>query len=229
MQIITTTNARELGQFMSVVFADQVAFALQKAVRQTMLDVQANQREHQRGIFTIRRKTFVDRAVKIRDWPTKQNPSGIVRIEPPGGAARAGILIDHEEGERRMPRPGHRGRLVEREVRPTPERIAPTRLRPRNLGLRKRTDSGERGFAVWHGQRRTFMIRRPGGGGAIFQRHARGKRGTFEGTRLLWAITPEGVKLEPTLDFHENAERIVGERWALNMADAWDRALLTAR
>lgn len=229
MRIHISTNALEVSGFMRDLFRDQLPFAVQQAVRRTALDFQAGQREHQRAVFTVRRKRFSDRAVKIRDWPTKQRPEAIVRIEPPGGSSRANILIDHEEGGLRPPPPGQKARAIEREARPAPHRIAPKRLRPKQLEMRKVSDGGPKGATVWQGPRRTFMIRWPDGSGAIFRRTGPGKSGTFLNTEVLWSFTPRGVMLDPRLEFHENAERIVAERWPENMAAAWDRALRTAR
>jgi hypothetical protein len=118
---------------------------------------------------------------------------------------------------------------VEREVRPSPQRLAPKKLRPKALGLRKVSEGGPSGFEVFHGKHRTFMIRRPGGGGAILQRTGPGKAGTFQGTRILWALTTSGVVLKPRLGFHQSAARTVGDRWVENMAAAWDQAIRTAR
>ena len=106
----------------------------------------------------------------------------------------------------------------------------PKRLRPKQLGLRRVSAGGPAGFEVFHGKLRTFVIRRPGGAaGGIFQRTGPGKSGTFQGTRILWALTPHGVMLPPSLNFHLTAARVVGDRWAENMAAAWDQAIRTAK
>jgi hypothetical protein len=228
MRVNVQTNAEQLGRAMSAIFHEQVPFAVARAVRQTALDVQEAQREHQAQAFTIRRKTFMSRAVKIRDWPTKQDPTAIVRIEPPGGPERAQLLIEHEEGGRRGPpgtqhTPGKPARKIEREARPSPTQIAPKRLRPKQLGLKVVSSGGPEGVEVAHGKLGTFSLKWPSGAGLILQRTSRGR------ARVLWALAPGGVNLTARLGFHETATRVIGERWVQNMGDAWDQAIRTAK
>lgn len=230
MNVRMDTNAAELGRAMQIMARDQLPFAAAMAVRATALDVQAGQREHQRSVFQVRRKAFVDRAVKIRDWPTKDDPTAIVRIEPPGGPARAQMLIDHEEGGTRLPVPGRRARSVEQAVRTSPNRIAPKRLRPRSLDLQRVGGGGGGGPEVFRGRLKTFMIRWPDGSGAIFRRVGPSTPGDpWAGTEVLWSMAPGGVELEPTLNFYGNAERIVAEMWPRRMSEWWDRAIRSAR
>jgi hypothetical protein len=231
------SNSREVSQAMRDLFRDQVPFVLQQAVRRTALDVQEAQRAHQRGVFTIRRQSFMDRAVKIRDWPTRQDPTAIVRIEPVGGPTRARMITDHEDGGRRSPGPGRRSVAVPQAARPSPRELVPKHLRPKRLQFTRMLESGAKdpGAAskayvqVFRGLHRTFMIRYRDGAGFIFQRRHHGTTGTLVGTRLLYVLEPGGVELSPVLQFGENAAAVVAERWDINVGEAWDRALRTAR
>jgi hypothetical protein len=224
MNIRVTTNALELSRFMRELFRDQVPEAARRGIRYTALDFQKGQREHQRQVFTVRRPTFVDRAVKISQFPTKQEPVAVVKIEPPGGQARADVLTVHEEGGTKEPGPGHRAKAVPQAAQASPTEIVPKRLRPTQLGFR-RVDKGGGEFQVFRGKVRTFMIRRPDGSGVILQRTGRGR----SDVRALFILEPGGVQIGARLQFHENAVRIIDEVAAENMARAWDETLRTAR
>lgn len=234
MKISVTTNALDVSGFMRDLMRDQLPFATAQAVRRTALDFQDAQRQHQRNVFTVRNSTFLDRAVKIRDWPTKQDPTAIVRIEPPGGRKRAHMILDHEEGER-SPGPGSRAYPAALDARPSRGSVVPKRLHPRALKFKKMLEAGAQdpgnvGYVqVFRGKDRTFMIRYRDGSGFIFQRTGRGITGTFAGTRLLWVLVPGGVELPGNLDFRANAQKVVERVWGRNMGEAWDRALRTAR
>lgn len=224
MNIRIATNALELSRFMRELFRDQRPEAARRGVRYTALDFQQGQREHQRSVFTVRRPTFVDRAVKISQFPTKIEPIAVVKIDPPGGQARADVLTAHEEGGTKAPGPGHRAKAVPDRDAIAPTQVVPKRLRPTQLGFR-RVDNGQREFQVFRGRLRTFMIRRPDGSGVILQRIGRGRTDV----RALFILEPGGVEIDARLKFHENAARIVDDVAAANMARAWDEVIRTAR
>jgi hypothetical protein len=218
------TNAVELSRFMRELFRDQRPEAARRGVRYTALDFQKAQREHQRSVFVVRRPLFVDRAIKITTFPTKAEPVAIIKVDPPGGQARADVLTAHEIGGTKEPGPGHRAKAVPQAAQPSPTQIVPKRLRPKQLGF-TRVDKGGGEFQVFRGRLRTFMIRRPDGSGVILQRIGRGR----SDVRTLFILEPGGVEIDARLQFHENAVETVDRVAAANMAKAWDEVLRTAR
>ncbi len=234
MRIRVTSNVLEVSGWVRDLLQDQLPFAVKNAVRATALDFQDHQRRHQRNVFTVRSGTFLDRGVKIRDWPTKADPTAIIRVEPPGGPERVGMISDHEESGIRPPGPGHTRRSVPDAARPSRQQMVNRALRPKKLGLKPvgpaRGSWARRGGAqVFRGNRRTFMIQRADGGGVILQRVGPGRFGDFSGTRVLFRLVQGGVRLPGQLAFHRNAELVVDRVWPSRMAEAWDYALRTAR
>lgn len=222
MKLRVESNATEVAGAVGTLFRDQIPFAAAVAVNETAKRFQIEQREHQRGIFTVRRPRFVDRAVKIRrgDFATKREPTAIVRIEPPGGQERADILTKFEDQEFKVPFKGER-LAIPVDVRRTGTGIVPPSMRPSSLDFKPHGSSGR----VMRGKKRTFLIREPGGRGAIFQRF--GRRGSSD-VRVLFVFAPR-ADIDPELEFHANAVRVVRGRFPREFRDAFDRAIRTAR
>ena len=127
----------------------QLPFGIMLAINDTLKDAQKLQRTYQRGIFTVRRPLFVDRAVKIKPFATKRTLEGRMSIDPPGGRSRRDILTKFESGGRKQSR---RGRHVAIPIgaRRTKAGIVQRGQRPKALGLVRR-GRGARG------KRRTFV------------------------------------------------------------------------
>lgn len=218
MKITVDTNALQVSRFMREVGRSQLPFATSLGINSTARDFQAAQRAHMAEAFTIRRP-FLLQAVKIKPFSTKQSLEAVVRIDPPGGAARADIITRHEEDAERSPQSG--GTLaVPSEARPSPTALVPKQLLPKRLGLRGQG-------SVLRGKQRTFLARGPDGRGGIFQRTGPGSHGTFRGTRKLFALTGP-TPLDQRLNFFETAETVIPKVWPDNFANAWNRALETA-
>ena len=205
-------DSRDVERFLGTL-ARQVPFALKVAINETLKDAQKAQRIHQRRVLTVRRPQFVDRAVKIKPFATKQTLTGTMLIDPPGGQKRADILTKFERGGIKRPRSG-RHLVLPVEARRTRAGIVTTRNRPKALKLQRR------GRSV-RGARRTFVVR----GVGIFQRVHRGRRSRV---RLLFAFLRQ-VPIDRRLHFIANAERTVGRRFDHNFDRAFDKAVRTAR
>lgn len=222
-RLTVDSNVDEVSRALRRIWRDQIPFALSKAINETALDFQKRQRRHQRRVFTLRRPRFFKRAVKIRrgDFARKNDPVAIVRIEPPGGQDRADILTKFEEGGFKLPR-GTRI-AVPVDVKRTGTGIVSPSMRPSRLGFEfhGRGPKAE----VFKGEKRTFMLRRPGGRGAVFRRM--GRRGSGR-LRHLFSFTPR-ARIRGVLDFRLNAERTVRDRFAPNFRESFRRAIETAR
>ena len=224
-EISVSVNTSEVSRFMRTVFRDQVPFATSLAINQTTKGIQAEQRKGMRERFTIRR-AYVLQGVKVRQFSTKRNLEAIVEISP-----TRKFLFKFEEGG--TVRPRGTSFAVPGGVRRTKTGVVTRAQRPKALGL---TLHGKGPLAeVFRGKRRTFLIRRPDGTGAIFQRLGRrgGKRAPRgkrrEGRlRLLFSFTPK-AEIEPTLDFVLTARTVMRENFARNFEAAFDRAVRSAR
>lgn len=222
-----SSNAREVSDFMKQVFSDQAPFALQQGVRTTTLQAQEAQRKHQREVFTIRNPYFMDRGVKISQWPRKQDPTAIIRIHPPGGEKRVDIITRHEEDSERTP---ERSKALVVPAKHGSERGVIRRsnkLHPSKWKLR-RVDGGSSSTQVYRGRNGIYLIRHPDGSGVVRQRTGPGRHGSHQGSVPIFFLRRR-TPLDPQLDFVANVTRIVEERWEDNIAEAWDRALRTAR
>lgn len=216
-EITVDTNAVQISDFMRSLFADQVPFAVSTAINRTARDFQDAQRDLMRDRFTIRRP-WVLQGVKINrgDFATKTKLEARVHIDP----ARD-FLVKFEEGDTKRPR-GSRI-AVPKEARRTKTGVVSRSQRPRALRF---VQHGEGARAVvYRGEKRTFMILRPGGRGEIFQRFGRRGRGAL---RLLFSFTPEAETPE-ALDFEDTARRVVATRFGAHFSTAFDSAAASAR
>ncbi|HMU61582.1 MAG TPA: hypothetical protein PKA66_07360 [Gemmatimonadales bacterium] len=203
----------------------QAPYAVSKGLNDLMLhgerQVQAQLPEH----FTLRRKTFVERTVKVRQWASKRNLAASIGIDP-----SRNFLGKFEAGGTKTPRGNFL--TVPIAVRRTKSDIVVKSMRVRELQLRAhRTASGK---VQLRGKQRTFAIKGPTGG-AILQRFGRRPKGTAtlseeirRGTvRVAYAFT-RSVPIPASLHFAETFRRDA-KHWPEIMAAAWEYALATAR
>jgi hypothetical protein len=198
---------------------DQGPFALSLTINALALTFQKEQRGHQARTFTIRRKTFVDRAVKLKPKATKRRPEATVSIDPPGGQARADILSKFEDQTKKTP---IRGRTL---AVPGPG------VRRGKTGVITKAskisafDFREISPRVAIGKKRTFLLRTGPRRGYIFQR--KGRKGSTR-VELLYTLVPQ-VPIRPELDFVQNAVTVVRRDTAREYGRALDYALRTAK
>lgn len=147
--------------------ARQVPFALAKAINDSLLDGQKAQRTHMAEAFTIRRKPFVERSVKVTQFANKNTVTGELAIEPPGGEARADLFTKFETGGKKTPREGGSIAIpiTGTPIKRTARSVIPQAKRPRQILAQPES-----------GEARYVLIRRDDGSGLIVQRRGRGKR-----------------------------------------------------
>ena len=196
----------------------QMPFAISKAINATAKDFQEEQRRGIARRFTLRRKTFVLRTVKINrgDFATKHKLEARVQIDP-----RRNILAKFELGGRKRPRRGKHV-AVPIAVRRTRKGIVTRRQRPRAFHFERHVTA--RGKLQLKGERRTFIILR-GRNPGIYQRLG-GRRNSR--VRLLYAFK-RSVPISPDLEFISTGRRIIHERYAANLHKAIQFALRTAK
>jgi Family of unknown function (DUF6441) len=218
-----TTNLDELTRSLNRIQKEQLPFALSKGLNETAKEFQKRQREGMKHRFSIRRKSWVERSVKIgrEDWATKKKLEAIVRIETPGDRSRSDILAQHEEGGEKR----GRGRTMSVPIMARPRGygggVVPKRLRPSNLNLRPWGSTGR----VMRGDQRTILIRTANDRGVILQRTGKGKRTRL---KVLYRLKGE-VPLKPTLEFFRTARVVYDDSLVKNVRIALDRAVATRR
>ena len=241
MRIDVDTNAAEVVRSLRFLFRDQVPFATSLAINHTAKGIQAVQRDGMRRRFTIRRP-YVLQGVKVSKFSTKRDLEAIVEIDP-----SRGFLFKFEEGGTTRPR-GTRFAVPD-EVRRGKTGVVSRVMRPRQLKF-KFHGSGPKA-EVYKGEKRTFMIRKRDGSGAIFQRFGRRigrtagrrkllaglsptarqdviRRASIENARMLFSFTPK-AQIEPSLEFEVTAQTVFEQSFESNFEASFDRAVRTAR
>ena len=226
MRIDVDTNAAEVARSLRFLFRDQVPFATSLAINQTARGIQTEQRAGMRKRFTIRR-AYVLQGVKFSKFSTKRDLEAIVEIDP-----TREFLFKFEEGGTVRPR-GTRFAVPDEVRRGKKTGVVSRVMRPRGLRFEFH-GSGPRA-EVHRGLKRTFMIRRPDGTGAILQRlgrrggkrKPRGQRRVGK-LRMLFSFTPQ-AEVEPSLRFELTARTVFEQSFASNFEASFDRAVRTAR
>lgn len=193
----------------------QIPFATSKALADIALEFQRRQRVHLGQIFTLRRRTWAERNIKIAHFPTKTELYARIVVESPGDPNRSDIIGKFEDQRTKRARDG-RSLAIPAEARRTSADIVRKSDRPRAFNFRS---EGNRAV----GDRRTFILplRSRAGARGIFQRVGRGKGSRI---RMLFFLKPGAVPIEPTLDFYDTAIATVREEWG----EKFDRRLREA-
>jgi hypothetical protein len=215
-------NAQEAAEFAQVLDSidRQLPFAVARTVQLIGDEFQARQRAQMHKAFAVRNRTFVERAVKRQAVARKGNPVSVYAIDPPGGAARASILTQHEEGGEKQPGPGHRAIAIPVGASRRKTGAVVSRQALKSFAFRQ----WGRGPAarVLVGESRTVMIRFATGAGLVLQRTSR------KGLKLLYAIVTR-ARLKPALEFMQTARDTVDEVSEEKFVAAWSEALRDAR
>ncbi|HEX6940904.1 MAG TPA: hypothetical protein VF158_15915 [Longimicrobiales bacterium] len=235
LDITLDTNATAVEGWVRAIFHDQLPFATSRAINATAFDARDAIRAGVRDRFTIRRRWVVN-GIQIPKGgrATKQKLEAVVELE-----RRRAFLAKFEEGGTKRGTPTMPIAIPTEHIRPTPEKIPPLALYPKNLRLQERRDvSGMlaarttltgRGVVQLKGKRRTFVIdpqhhRADPELWGVWQRFGPRRHQI----RLIWAYR-RSIPIPATLSFVETGERTVRERWDHNFTRAFDRAIRTAR
>ena len=224
MNLTIRVDARSALGFLNSL-SRQAPFAISKAVNDLMVHgqrrVQAGLSEH----FTLRRRTWVERTVKVQRWANKRSLVATVGIDP-----TRDVLAKFEAGGRKTPRGNFL--TVPVAVRRNKSDIIIKSMRVRELQLRAhRTASGK---VQLKGKHRTFALK-GATGGVILQRVGRRRKGTATlaqeiaagKLRVLYAFK-RSVPLPASLHFYATFADDAKE-WRRFMEAAWEHAMATAR
>lgn len=214
MKIEIQHNMADVGRFVSFVFADQVPYVTARALNDAAVAAQKAQRDHQRKVFTVRRRSFVDRAVKIKPFADHKVGRFQVRIfvDPPGGQGRATVLTQHETDTRKTPYRGRTVAVPTEHVRRHASGIIRKVDRPSSLLARERSGKAFRGD-------RRGIFRKDD---TIFERRRDGE------IRALYQLV-HSVPLDQRLEFVENVSRTALATYPRAFVTRFDRAVRTAR
>jgi hypothetical protein len=198
----------------------QMPYATSVAINECLKKAQVAQRAHQRSAFDVRNTRFMDLSVKIKPFAKKTKPEGVIWTDPPGGASRADVVMQHERGGTKKPIDGPHIAVPVNIRRGA--RGVPYNLRPRRLGFQKTV----KGTSVAVGEVGTLLIRSKGGKGVIVQR--RGGTGKRADLKVLYALVPK-VTIKPRLKFYTNVWASFRANWRGEFTKALTNAIKTAR
>ena len=190
----------------------QLPFAITAAINDTLALAQNAERAEIARRFTIRRKPFAERSVKIAKFAKKGAPVGELAIESPGG--RSDVFGKFEWGGTMRPRDGRSlaipvtGSTVKRSERT----VVRHELRPGALLEAGQTPAGNR----------VFLRTRSDGRRALFEAMPKGR------ARLLYRLRPS-AQLEARLGFVDTAARVIPRAFPIAFRASLARALATAR
>lgn len=210
----------------------QLPFAMKLALNATALEIETEERKHVQSAFTIRRPWVITN-IKIgkSDFATKDKAS--VTISVPDDS----VLVKFELGGVKTPRAGGKSIAIPLEAKRGKTDIVANSQRPRAFAFTQGFTSLKTGVTIYRGNHGTFMVQRPDGSGAIFQRlsaRATKKRvgphqlGRDPALKPLWLLKPQ-ARIAPELGFYTTGSEVAARRFGANMADALARALATAR
>lgn len=217
----------------------EMPFVTSLAINESAKIAQADQRRKMLMRFTVRRRTWVERNVKISPFSTKNRLEAIIKIDPPGG--RSDILSKFEDGGVKKARDG--GRLaIPVEARRGKTGVVGRAQRPKAFNF-ELVGRGPKA-TVYRGDRRTFMIRgHDGKTGGIYQRTSSGG-GSRKGARLASDITTRRVRdlrirtlyrfteqasIDSRLELEETVTNSVRASFATTFAEAFDRVIRAGR
>lgn len=218
----------------------QVPFALALGTNRTIEEVQAAIQKHEYETYTIRRP-WVVQGIKIdnSDRATKDNPRAIVHLDP-----ERAFMSKFQEGTIKLPM--GKSIAIPIAAKRSKSDLIQKGQRPRAFGFTKGYSSIRTRATIWRGEKGAWMIQRPDGSGTIFQRVGKAERNRRRkanaeraangldalyrdpSLKVLYVLRPK-AQTPRNLEFYEIGERVVRERYVLNVLGMLDHAIKTAR
>jgi hypothetical protein len=247
---LDTTGVTKMQRAMA---QDQIPFATSVALNDVAGQAQREQHNHIGRVFKVTRPGFSLRSIKHKPRATKRQLWTELKVEPPGGAARADILSKFEEGG--VKRPVGQRIAIPADVRKGAAGGVMRGQRPGDFGVEVGA-AGKRRFKlrgsgpkaqVFVGDKRTFMIQTHDGKGAIFQRvgaqggplkRERTKQGRFTGdvagkrsrgrVKMLYTFARTAA-IDDRLKFEVNVQGVAIKAWPTSFGRAFEAAMRTAK
>lgn len=195
----------------------QVPFALSLGINNS---VKAGQRAIQERVmraFIVRRTQWISQSIKITKFSTKTDLETVLQVDP-----TRNVLGKFEPGGIKTARKPGGTVAVPAAARDTPRSVIPAARRPKAFRFQY-AGKGPKG-TVFKGRDRTFLVKRPGGQGAIFQRVGPGP----QGIQLLYVLAKR-ARIPARLQFKQTGLDVIRQRWPREYRAALFRALRTAR
>jgi hypothetical protein len=208
----------------------QIPFAASLGMNNALKDAQLAVTRHVLSTFVVRRTKYIKQSIKISKFSTKTDLTAVLEIDP-----TRDVLAKFEPGGVKTSTRPDGSIVVPVEARRSVQGVIPKAERPRAFQFQYHGRGAK--AVIFRGRDRTFLVRKPGKRGAIFQRVGppvrRGKGVTphqraQSKLRLLYVLTP-GARIPATLHFKETAIREFQDRWPRAYRAALHRALRTAR
>lgn len=136
---IKVTGIPELKKALRNISRNEVPYVTQIALNDVTKEAQADIRKHIDEEFIVRRKSYVNKAIKIVKWAKKTDLKAILAVEPPGGAQD--VLSRHEFGGVQTPENSKHFAIPTQGIWKNKRRVLSKRLRPANINAWKATDS----------------------------------------------------------------------------------------
>jgi hypothetical protein len=214
MPIVTSIvfDGKKLIGEMTDLKEQQLPFAMSLAINNTAYELEKAIREGMQQRMTIRR-SWVTNGVMVKK-STKRDLVAVVYIDE-----QRDFLNKFEDGDTKVARGSNIAIPIE--ARPSKSAVVDSHLRPSALALIPHTTSG--GLTQYKGDQRSWLMRLASGQMGIFQRVGKGLS-----YKILYLLKPS-VPTPAILGFAENARRILAPAFQRNFAEAWKRALETAR
>ena len=210
MQVSVEFPADQVERFVADVFYHQLPYVEATALNATAKHFQAAQRKRLGDIFTLRRKTWAERSIKIAPFATKTKREVRIAVDSPGN--RGDILGKFETDTTKSPL-GNSVAVPTEHVPRNAAGVIRSGWRPKKV-LARNFKEGFRAFiAPTRKGRRAIWFDERGQGGRMVP--------------LYWLVPR--VKIKPELEFQDTAERVINDVWAENFVAAFDRAIKTAR
>lgn len=186
----------------------QIPYATAVAINTTLDGAQRDIRVGMNQRFILRRKTFIERTIKIAkpDRADKRKLVGTIRVDP-----NRPILAKHEKRGTKRPRGQH---IAVPTGAYRGQKAIPKSKRPKAFNFRRV------GRAI-RGDKRTFIL--PGKG--IYQKVGRGRKKTI---KQLY-VFKRSVPISARLNFVDTTVRVVRRDYGRNFHKALRRAMRTAR
>lgn len=246
--ISVTVDTSSVVPWLQSLHRDQIPYATMLALNELALAVQTAEREGIDQRFTLRRRDWARRNVKIRreDFAKKTQLRAIVRMEAPGSAGRTDILAKFEDGDTKRPR-GRRLAIPD-DVRRSASGVIPKGKRPKAFHFKPMGGKTRTARYVLVGDSRTFAILNPDGTGGIYQRTGRkirrrrtsgnqGRRLASDiqtrsvrdmNVRVLYRFTPQ-ANIDSRLHFESTAREVIRVRFSRTFEEALQKAIAGGR
>jgi hypothetical protein len=235
-------DTSEAETFLEGMWKDQIPFAASLALNTTAKDAQRGIQTHVAGEFILRRADFVLReTAKIPRFSTKTDRELSVEIL---ATDKADFMRKFEAGTPKTSRTG--GAIAVPGEWKLRDEIIPKHLRPRALQLRAhRTKAAIAESIISFGSPSAAQIK-----SGAYKQHARGGKVQLKGKHRTFVLKPIGIfqRIGPkrsdirllylfkkqvvspaVLMFKQTAEKVIAAKWTENFAQAFSRAVRSAK